>query len=151
MGERKRILLVEDNANDLELAMAAFRENGVGNDVVTVRDGTEALDYLHRRGVHAERAAGQPCVIVLDIKMPKLGGLEVLRAIRADEQLKILPVVMLSSSREQADLARSYRLGVNAYVVKPVDFGQFSTAVRQLGLFWGEVNEPPPPAAGPER
>lgn len=151
MGERKRILLVEDNANDLELAMAAFQENGVGNEVVTVRDGTEALDYLHRRGAHAERATGLPCVIVLDIKMPKLGGLEVLRAIRADEQLKTLPVVMFTSSREQGDLVRSYQLGVNAYVVKPVDFGRFSTAVRQLGLFWGEVNEPPPPAPGRER
>ncbi len=148
MGERKRILLVEDNANDLELSMAAFQENGVANEVVTVRDGTEALDYLHRRGAHAQRGAGQPCVIVLDIKMPKLGGLEVLRAIRADEQLKSLPVVMLTSSREQGDLVRSYQLGVNAYVVKPVDFGQFSTAVRQLGMFWGEVNEPPPPSAG---
>jgi CheY-like chemotaxis protein len=151
MAERKRILLVEDNANDLELAMAAFEENGVGNEVITVRDGTEALDYLHRRGAHSERAAGQPCVIVLDIKMPKLGGLEVLRAIRADEQLKTLPVVMLSSSREQGDLVRSYQLGVNAYVVKPVDFAQFSTAVQQLGLFWGEVNEPPPSSLGRER
>ena len=148
MAERKRILLVEDNANDLELAMAAFEENGVGNEVVTVRDGTEALDYLHRRGAHAGRAAGLPCVIVLDIKMPKLGGLEVLRAIRSDEELKILPVVMLSSSREQGDLVRSYQLGVNAYVVKPVDFGQFSTAVQQLGQFWGGVNEPPPVAPG---
>jgi CheY-like chemotaxis protein len=144
MGERKRILLAEDNANDIELTLAALQENNMANEVAVVRDGVEVLDYLYRRGAHAQRPSDQPCVIVLDIKMPKLGGLEVLRAIKADEQLKRLPVVMLTSSREESDLLRSYQLGVNAYVVKPVDFSQFSTAVKQLGTFWGEINEPPP-------
>ncbi len=144
MADLKRILLAEDNANDAELTLAALGEQGMAGGVVVVRDGTEALDYLYRRGVWSARGPEQPCVVVLDIKMPKMGGLEVLRTIKSDDALKTLPVVMLTSSREEGDLLRSYQLGVNAYVVKPVDFGQFSTAVRQLGLFWAEVNEPPP-------
>ncbi len=144
MADLKRILLAEDNANDAELTLAALGEQGMAAGVVVVRDGTEALDYLFRRGAWSARGPEEPCVVVLDIKMPKMGGLEVLRAIKSDETLKSLPVVMLTSSREKGDLLRSYQLGVNAYVVKPVDFGQFSAAVRQLGLFWAEVNEPPP-------
>jgi CheY-like chemotaxis protein len=146
MADLKRILLAEDNANDAELTLAALGEQGMAAGVVVVRDGTEALDYLFRRGAWSARGPEEPCVLVLDIKMPKIGGLEVLRAIKSDETLKTLPVVMLTSSREKGDLLRSYQLGVNAYVVKPVDFGQFSAAVRQLGLFWAEVNEPPPPS-----
>ena len=149
MADLKRILLAEDNANDAELTLAALGEQGMAAGVVVVRDGTEALDYLFRRGAWSARGPEEPCVVVLDIKMPKMGGLEVLRAIKSDETLKSLPVVMLTSSREKGDLLRSYQLGVNAYVVKPVDFGQFSSAVRQLGLFWAEVNEPPPPSLQP--
>lgn len=149
MADLKRILLAEDNANDAELTLAALGEQGMAAGVVVVRDGTEALDYLFRRGAWSARGPEEPCVVVLDIKMPKMGGLEVLRAIKSDETLKSLPVVMLTSSREKGDLLRSYQLGVNAYVVKPVDFGQFSAAVRQLGLFWAEVNEPPPPSLQP--
>ena len=144
MADLKRILLAEDNANDAELTLAALGDQSMAGGVVVVRDGTEALDYLYRRGVWSSRGPEQPCVVLLDIKMPKMGGLEVLRTIKSDDALKTLPVVMLTSSREEGDLLRSYQLGVNAYVVKPVDFGQFSTAVRQLGLFWAEVNEPPP-------
>ena len=149
MADLKRILLAEDNANDAELTLAALGEQGMAAGVVVVRDGTEALDYLFRRGAWSARGPEEPCVVVLDIKMPKMGGLEVLRAIKSDETLKSLPVVMLTSSREKGDLLRSYQLGDNAYVVKPVDFGQFSAAVRQLGLFWAEVNEPPPPSLQP--
>ena len=144
MPELKRILLAEDNANDAELTLAALGRPNVSGEVDVVRDGTEALDYLYRRGAWSARGPEQPCVVVLDIKMPKLGGLEVLRTIKSDHTLKTLPVVMLTSSREEGDLLKSYQLGVNAYVVKPVDFGRFSMAVRQLGLFWGEINEPPP-------
>jgi CheY-like chemotaxis protein len=144
MGELKRILLAEDNAEDIELTLAALSENQLANEVVVVRDGAEALDYLYRRGVHAARPAGLPAVILLDVKMPKLDGLEVLRAIRADDALKTTPVVILTSSREESDLLESYRLGVNAYVVKPVDFREFMVAVKNLGLFWAVLNEPPP-------
>lgn len=144
MPDLKRILLAEDNANDAELTLAALGEQNLAGGVDVVRDGTEALDYLYRRGTWSARGPEQPCVVVLDIKMPKLGGLEVLRTIKSDAALKTLPVVMLTSSREEGDMLKSYQLGVNAYVVKPVDFGQFSIAVRQLGLFWVEINEPPP-------
>lgn len=143
MGKSKYILLAEDNANDVELTLAALREFSATNEIVVVRDGTEALDYLYRRGAYAQRGEGHPCVVLLDIKMPKLGGLEVLRVIKSDDTLKSLPVVMLTSSREAGDLRRSYQLGVNAYVVKPVDFGQFSTSVKSLGRFWAEINERP--------
>jgi CheY-like chemotaxis protein len=144
MGETKRILLAEDNANDVELALAALAEHDLADEVAVVRDGNEVLDYLYRRGPYSKRSAENPALVVLDIKMPKMGGLEVLGMIKKDESLKLIPVVMLTSSREDGDLMKSYQLGVNAYVVKPLDFLQFSTAVKQLGLFWAVVNEVPP-------
>lgn len=147
MTELKRILLAEDNANDLELTLAALDEHRLANEVVTVRDGAQALDYLYRRGAYVNRANGNPALVLLDLKMPKVDGLEVLRQIKSDPHLKTIPVVMLTSSREEQDLIRSYEYGVNAYVVKPVDFGEFMGAVRQLGGFWGIVNEVPPVAA----
>ena len=147
MTELKRILLAEDNANDLELTLEALAENRLANEVVVVRDGAEALDYLYRRGRFAGRPAGAPALVLLDLKMPKVDGLEVLRQIKSDAELRLTPVVMLTSSREEQDLIRSYELGVNAYVVKPVDFAEFMTAVRQLGGFWAVVNEAPPAGA----
>lgn len=145
MRELKRILLAEDNPDDVELTLEALQVNQLANEVVVVRDGAEALDYLYRRGDFASRPAGLPAVVLLDLKMPKVDGLEVLRQLKSDESLRTTPVVMLTSSREEADLVRSYQLGVNAYVVKPVDFGDFIEAVRNLGLFWAVVNEPPLP------
>ena len=144
MTELKRILLAEDNANDLELTLAALAENRLANEVVVVRDGAEALDYLYRRGAYARRPCGNPAVVLLDLKMPKVDGLEVLRQIKDDDHLRTVPVVMLTSSREEQDLIQSYEYGVNAYVVKPVAFTEFMDAVRQLGGFWGIVNEAPP-------
>ncbi len=143
--ELKQILLAEDNANDVELTLGALRENRILNDIVVARDGAEALDYLFKRGRFQERNGGNPAVVLLDLKMPKVDGIEVLRAIRADPALKQTPIVMLTSSREEQDLVRSYELGVNAYVVKPVDFHEFIDAVRVLGGFWAVVNVPPPP------
>ena len=143
----RRILLAEDSANDVELTLAALSEHRLANQVDVVRDGAEALDYLYRRGAFAERPPGNPAVMLLDLKMPRVNGLDVLRTIKADPALQTVPVVMLTSSREEGDLIRSYELGVNAYVVKPVDFGDFMTAVRRLGGFWALVNEAPP--AGP--
>jgi CheY-like chemotaxis protein len=140
----RRILLAEDDPNDVELTLTALAARHLANKVDVVRDGAEALDYIFRRGAYAHRISGRPAVILLDIKMPKIDGLEVLRQIRADAELKIQPVVMLTSSREEADLLRSYSLGINAYVVKPVDFEEFVKAIEQLGLFWAVVNEPPP-------
>jgi CheY-like chemotaxis protein len=147
MPELKRILLAEDSANDLELTLAALEENRLANGVVAVRDGAEALDYLYRRGTYANRSGGNPALVLLDLKMPKVDGMEVLRQIKQDEDLRRIPVVMLTSSREEQDLLRSYDLGVNAYVVKPVEFAAFMDAVRQLGGFWAIINEPPPVAA----
>lgn len=144
MNTVKNILLAEDNAEDIELTLEALSEHNLANKVVVVRDGAEALDYLYARGAFKMRSAGNPAVILLDIKMPKVNGLQVLKAIKADEGLKRIPVVMLTSSREEPDLAESYRLGVNAYVVKPVDFHDFAKAVRQLSIFWALLNEPPP-------
>lgn len=144
MTEIKRILLAEDSAQDVELTLAALAEHDLANEVVVVDDGAEALDYLRRSGRHAEREEGNPAVILLDLKMPRVDGLEVLRALKADAALRNVPVVMLTSSREESDLVESYRLGVNAYVVKPVDFTQFVDAVKELGLFWALINEPPP-------
>jgi CheY-like chemotaxis protein len=144
MTELKRILLAEDSANDVELTLAALAENHLANEVVVVRDGAQALDYLYRRGDFANRHNGNPAVVLLDLKMPKVDGLEVLRQIKQDAQLKTIPVVMLTSSREEQDLVRSYEYGVNAYVVKPVDFGEFMDAVKRLGGFWAVVNEVPP-------
>ncbi len=140
----KPIFLVEDDARDLELTLVALERSQLANEVVTVRDGEQALDYLFRRGDHANRLAGNPAVILLDLKLPKVNGLEVLEAVRQDPQLRSVPVVMLTSSQEETDLVRSYELGVNAYVVKPVDFKQFVSAIAELGVFWGVLNEPPP-------
>ena len=140
----RRILLAEDSANDIELTLAALSEHRLANQVDVVRDGAEALDYLYRRGEFAARPPGNPAVMLLDLKMPRVNGLDVLRTIKADPALQTVPVVMLTSSREEGDLIRSYELGVNAYVVKPVDFGDFMTAVRRLGGFWALVNEAPP-------
>jgi CheY-like chemotaxis protein len=142
----RTILLAEDNANDAELTLAALREHRIVNEIILVRDGAAALDYLYRRGAFHDRPLDLPGLILLDLKMPKVDGLEVLQAVRADPHLKFIPVVILTSSREEADLVRSYRLGVNAYVVKPVAFNDFMEAVKALGQFWAVVNEPPPPS-----
>ena len=144
MTELKRILLAEDNANDVELTLSALADSNLANEVVVARDGAEALDYLFRRGQFAERPAGNPAVVLLDLKMPKVDGLEVLRQVKADPELRTIPIVVLTSSREEGDLVSSYNLGVNAYVVKPVDFSAFIEAVKQLGVFWAVINEPPP-------
>lgn len=144
MSGLKRILLAEDNAHDVQLTLAVLAENNLANEVMVVRDGVEALDYLCHRGAYALRENGHPAVVFLDIKMPRLDGVEVLREIRSDPALRMIPVVMVTSSREQQDLLLSYRLGANAYVVKPIDFPQFSAAIRQMGLFWAVLNEPPP-------
>lgn len=142
-----RILLVEDSRQDLELTLNAL-EHHVTNRVDVARDGDEALDYLYRRGAHAGRDAVNPVLLLLDLKMPKVDGLEVLRVVKSDPALRTIPVVVLTSSREEQDVVRSYELGVNAYVVKPVEFDKFIGAVRDLGLFWLLVNEAPPPARG---
>jgi CheY-like chemotaxis protein len=142
----KRILLAEDNANDLELTLTALQQHHLANEIVAVRDGAEVLDYLYRRGAFAGTVAELPALVLLDLKMPKVDGLEVLRVIKTDPDLRMIPVVMLTSSREESDLVRSYQLGVNAYVVKPVDFSEFMEAVRQIGAFWAVVNEVPPMA-----
>lgn len=140
----KRILLVEDNINDVELTMEALSENKIGNAVDVVRDGEEALEYLQCKGKFSSRPNGNPVVIFLDIKLPKINGIEVLKVIRSDNKLRLIPVVIFTSSREENDLITSYNLGVNAYVVKPIDFNEFVGAVRTLGLFWAIINEPPP-------
>ncbi len=144
MSTLKRILLVDDSARDRELAMEALTANHLANEVVALRDGVEALDYLYRRSEFAATAGGHPAVVLLDLKMPRIDGLEVLRQIKQDPVLRAIPVVVMTSSREEPDLARSYELGANAYVVKPVRFQDFVEAVRQLGAFWAVVNEPPP-------
>ena len=146
--ELKQILLAEDNANDVELTLNALRENHILNEIVVARDGAEALDYLHRRGPFDKRHGGHPAVVLLDLKMPKVDGIEVLRDIKSDPDLKHIPIVMLTSSREEHDLVRSYELGVNAYVVKPVDFHEFIDAVKILGGFWAVINEPAPHRRG---
>lgn len=146
--ELKRILLVEDNANDVELAFAALDESHLANEVDVARDGEEALNYLYRRGSFAQRAAGHPAVVLLDLKLPKVDGLEVLKQLKSDPGMRSIPVVMLTSSREEIDLISSYDLGANAYVVKPMEFSEFSSALRELGLFWGIINEPPPGSIG---
>jgi CheY-like chemotaxis protein len=144
----KRILLVEDNANDAELTLEALSEHNLANEVDRVNDGAEALDYLFQTGAYAGRDDGNLAVILLDLKLPKVDGLEVLRTIKSDERLKFIPVVVLTSSREESDLVESYRLGVNAYVVKPVNFSEFINAVKEVGAFWAIVNEPPPLSKG---
>jgi CheY-like chemotaxis protein len=138
------ILLVEDNPNDVELTLIALEKTRLANPVVSLRDGEEALQYLRREGQWADRADENPAVILLDKKLPKVDGHEVLREVRGDEKLKRIPVVMLTSSREETDLLRSYDLGVNAYVVKPVAFDDFMAAINDLGMFWAVLNEPPP-------
>ena len=148
MNSLKRILLVEDSPRDAELAIDALGEYNLANEVFHVRDGAEALDFLYRRGEFEGRGNGQPAVILLDLKMPKVDGLEVLRQIKGDPKLKIIPVVVMTSSREEQDLVKSYQLGVNAYIVKPVKFQEFVVAVKQVGGFWAVLNEPPPGSNG---
>ena len=142
MSHLRPILLVEDNLNDVELALSALKRNRIANEIVVARHGGEALDYLHRRGPHAERK-DDPIFVLLDLKMPMMDGLAVLKEMKADEKLRMIPVVMLTSSSEEADLVRSYQLGVNAYVVKPVDFPQFIDVIKQLGVFWAVINQVP--------
>lgn len=151
MSDFKRILLVEDNPNDVELVLSALAENHLADEVVVARDGQEALDYLHRRGPFAGRLPSQPVVMLLDLKLPRVDGLEVLRAVKGDPGLRQLPVVMLTSSREERDLLESYTLGANAFVVKPVEFAEFLRVVQGLGLFWALINEPPPGSPHRER
>jgi CheY-like chemotaxis protein len=143
MENLKRILLVEDNVNDIEMTLAALEENHLANEVIVVRDGEEALDYIYRRGSYKLRAEGNPAVVLLDLKLPKVDGLEVLKKLKSDPEFKALPVVMLTSSREERDLVKSYSLGVNAYVIKPMDFHEFVNALKELGLFWAVINQPP--------
>jgi DNA-binding response OmpR family regulator len=139
-----RILIVEDDPNDLELTLTALTDYNLANEVVITRDGQQALDYLYCRGEFITRATGNPAVMLLDLKLPKVAGLEVLQQIKSDDRLKMIPVVVLTSSHEEKDMIRSYNLGVNAYVVKPVDFHEFINAVKELGVFWAVINEPPP-------
>lgn len=140
----KPILLVEDDPRDLELTLVALERSQLANEVIVVRDGEAALDYLMGKGGYEGRAVGNPAVVLLDLKLPKVNGLEVLQAVRSTEGLRSIPVVMLTSSHEETDVLRSYQLGVNAYVVKPVEFKQFVEAIADLGIFWAVLNEPPP-------
>ena len=143
MHALKRILLVEDSPRDAELILDALDANQLANEVVHVRDGADALDYLYRRGQFADRPEGQPALMLLDLKLPKVDGLEVLAQVKGDSALKTIPIVMMTSSREERDLVQSYQLGVNAYVVKPMKFQDFVEAVKQLGIFWAVINEAP--------
>ncbi len=145
-GNLRKILLVEDDSGDVELTLMALEEHHLADKIVVVRDGEQALDYLYCRGKFETRAGGDPILVLLDNKMPKVNGLEVLKTMKTDEHLKVIPVVVLTSSREPPDLIEFYKHGVNAYVVKPVDFSEFMKVVRQLGIFWGTINEPPPVA-----
>lgn len=138
------ILLAEDNANDIELILTAFEEAGVVNKIEVTRDGQEALDYLYCKGAYADRTANAPALVVLDLKMPRVDGREVLRLMRENPALRTVPAVILTSSKEEADLMQTYRLGANAYVVKPVAFNEFISAVGKLGIFWAMLNELPP-------
>jgi len=143
MNTLARILLVEDNPNDEEMTLEAFAECRLANEVVVVRDGQEALDYLLHQGDYADRQCGSPAAILLDLKLPKINGMEVLRRIKGNPELKTIPVVIMTSSREERDVDEGYELGVNAYVVKPVDFPSFAKAVKDLGVFWALINHPP--------
>lgn len=147
METLKRILLVEDDPRDVELTLSALAEHHIANEVAVARDGVEALDYLYRREAFARRPCGNPVVILLDLKMPKLDGVEVLKQLKTDEQFRLMPIVVLTSSRESRDLEECYKLGVNAYVVKPVRFTEFVEAVKHIGVFWALINEPPPGSA----
>ena len=144
MNELGRILIVEDDPKDVELTLTALEEYNLANEVVVTRDGEEALDYLYCRGNFKMRTGDNPAVLLLDLKLPKIDGLEVLQQIKSDEKLRMIPVVVLTSSREEKDMVASYKLGVNAYVVKPVDFHEFVNAIKELGVFWSVINEPPP-------
>jgi len=144
MAQLGRILMVEDDPKDVELTLTALEEYKLANEVVVTRDGEEALDYLYCRGNFTTRTPDNPAVLLLDLKLPKVDGLEVLQQIRSDEKLRMIPVVVLTSSHEERDMVASYTLGVNAYVVKPVDFHEFVNAVKELGIFWAVINEPPP-------
>jgi len=148
MTELKRIVLVEDSPNDVTLVLAAFQETNLANEVVVLNDGQQALDFLHKRGDYALRQDANPAVVLLDLKLPKVDGLQVLADIKKSDKLRSVPVVMLTSSREEPDLARCYDLGANAYVVKPVSFPDFVAALKDLGLFWAVLNEPPPGSIG---
>jgi CheY-like chemotaxis protein len=144
MNKIGRILMVEDDAKDVELTLTALEEYNLSNEVVVTHDGEQALDYLYCRGEYKTRSRDNPAVMLLDLKLPKVDGLEVLKQIKADERLRIIPVVVLTSSKEEKDMVASYKLGVNAYVVKPVDFHEFVNAIRELGVFWAIINEAPP-------
>jgi CheY-like chemotaxis protein len=144
MNELGRILIVEDDPKDVELTLTALEEYNLANEVVVTRDGEEVLDYLYCRGNFKMRTGDNPAVLLLDLKLPKVDGLEVLQQIKSDEKLRMIPVVVLTSSREERDMVASYKLGVNAYVVKPVDFHEFVNAIKELGVFWAIINEPPP-------
>jgi len=144
MSPLGRILLVEDDPKDVELTLTALEEYNLANEVVVARDGAEALDYLYHRGNFMRRSGENPAVLLLDLKLPKVDGLEVLQQVKSDDNLKMIPVVVLTSSREEKDMVASYKLGVNGYVVKPVDFHEFVNAIKELGVFWAVINEPPP-------
>ena len=139
-----RILMVEDDPKDVELTLTALEEYNLANEVVVTRDGEEALNYLYHRGEFKTRPDGDPAVILLDLKLPKVDGLEVLKQLKSDGKMRMIPVVVLTSSKEEKDMVASYKLGVNAYVVKPVDFHEFVNAIKELGVFWAIINEPPP-------
>jgi CheY-like chemotaxis protein len=144
MNKLGRILLVEDDPKDVELTLTALEEYNLANEVIVARDGEEALEYLYSRGKFKTRFDGNPSVMLLDLKLPKVDGLEVLKQIKSEEKLRMIPVVVLTSSKEEKDMVASYSLGVNAYVVKPVDFHEFVNAIKELGVFWAVINEPPP-------
>ena len=144
MNKLGRILLVEDDPKDVELTLTALEEYNLANEVIVASDGEEALEYLYSRGKFKTRSNGNPSVMLLDLKLPKVDGLEVLKQIKSEEKLRMIPVVVLTSSKEERDMVASYRLGVNAYVVKPVDFHEFVNAIKALGIFWAVINEPPP-------
>jgi DNA-binding response OmpR family regulator len=144
MNKLGRILLVEDDPKDVELTLTALEEYNLANEVIVARDGEEALEYLYSQGKFKTRSSGNPAVMLLDLKLPKVDGLEVLKQIKSEEKLRMVPVVVLTSSKEEKDMVASYRLGVNAYVVKPVDFHEFVNAIKELGIFWAVINEPPP-------
>ena len=144
MNKLGRILLVEDDPKDVELTLTALEEYNLANEVIVARDGEEALEYLYSRGKFKTRSDGNPSVMLLDLKLPKVDGLEVLKQIKSEEKLRMIPIVVLTSSKEEKDMVASYQLGVNAYVVKPVDFHEFVNAIKELGVFWAVINEPPP-------
>jgi CheY-like chemotaxis protein len=144
MNTLGRILLVEDDPKDVELTLTALEEYNLANEVIVARDGEEALEYLHSRGKFKTRSSGNPAVMLLDLKLPKIDGLEVLKQVKSEEKLRMIPIVVLTSSKEEKDMVASYKLGVSAYVVKPVDFHEFVNAIKELGVFWAVINEPPP-------